>query len=238
MTRPILIIEDDADISESLKYNFEREGFPAVTAPTGEAGLTAALNERESPRLIILDLMLPGMSGIELCRRLRREPATRRTPIIMLTAKTSESDRVAGLDLGADDYITKPFSIRELLARVRAVMRRADETMGKTYEDDHLSIDFDDIRVACDGVKIKLTNKEFTLLSVLARSADRVVTRQQLLDSVWGYSYYGDARTLDVHIRRLRQKLDKCGDCIETVVGVGYRFIGCASQAAASSQSN
>ncbi|HEX5873627.1 MAG TPA: response regulator transcription factor [Pyrinomonadaceae bacterium] len=238
MTRPILIIEDDADISESLKYNFEREGFPAVTAPTGEAGLTAALNERESPRLIILDLMLPGMSGIELCRRLRREPATRRTPIIMLTAKTSESDRVAGLDLGADDYITKPFSIRELLARVRAVMRRADETMGKTYEDDHLSIDFDDIRVACDGVKIKLTNKEFTLLSVLARSADRVVTRQQLLDSVWGYSYYGDARTLDVHIRRLRQKLDKCGDCIETVVGVGYRFIGCTNQAAASSQSN
>ena len=122
--------------------------LPAVTAPTGEAGLTAALNEREPPRLIILDLMLPGMSGIELCRRLRREPATRRTPIIMLTAKTSESDRVAGLDLGADDYITKPFSVRELLARVRAVMRRADETMGKTYEDDHLSIDFDDIRVA------------------------------------------------------------------------------------------
>jgi len=117
--------------------------------------------------------------------------------------------------------------VRELLARVRAVMRRADETMGKTYEDDHLVIDFDDIRVVCDGTKVKLTNKEFTLLSVLARSADRVVTRQQLLDSVWGYSYYGDARTLDVHIRRLRQKLDKCGDCIETVVGVGYRFVGC-----------
>ena len=130
MTRPILIIEDDADISESLKYNFEREGLPAITAPSGEAGLSAALNERESPRLIILDLMLPGMSGIELCRRLRREPATRRTPIIMLTAKTSETDRVTGLDLGADDYITKPFSVRELLARVRAVMRRADETMG------------------------------------------------------------------------------------------------------------
>jgi two-component system, OmpR family, alkaline phosphatase synthesis response regulator PhoP len=168
-----------------------------------------------------------------LCRRLRREPATRRTPIIMLTAKASESDRVAGLDLGADDYITKPFSVRELLARVRAVMRRADENMGKTYEDDHLLIDFDDIRVVCDGVKVKLTNKEFTLLSVLARSADRVVTRQQLLDSVWGYSYYGDARTLDVHIRRLRQKLDKCGDCIETVVGVGYRFVGCTGQALA-----
>ena len=237
MTRPILIIEDDADIAESLKYNFEREGLPATIAATGEAGLSAALNERESPRLIILDLMLPGMSGIELCRRLRREPATRRTPVIMLTAKASESDRVAGLDLGADDYITKPFSVRELLARVRAVMRRADETMGKTYEDDHLIIDFDDIRVVCDGTKVKLTNKEFTLLSVLARSADRVVTRQQLLDSVWGYSYYGDARTLDVHIRRLRQKLDKCGDCIETVVGVGYRFVGCTGEPAVRSNS-
>ena len=227
MTRPILIVEDDPDISESLKYNIEREGWPALTALTGEAGLAAALNEREPPSLIILDLMLPGMSGTELCRRLRREPATRRTPIIMLTAKASESDRVAGLDLGADDYITKPFSVRELLARVRAVMRRMDETSGKTYEDDHLLIDFDDIRVVCDGKKVKLTNKEFSLLSVMAKSADRVITRQQLLDNVWGYSYYGNARTLDVHIRRLRQKLGQCGDCIETVVGVGYRFVGC-----------
>lgn len=227
MQRPILIIEDDPDIAESLKYNFEREGWASATAATGEAGLTAALNEKEPPALIILDLMLPGMTGIELCRRLRREPATRRTPIIMLTAKASESDRVAGLDLGADDYITKPFSVRELLARVRAVMRRTEEIKGKTYEDDNLLIDFDDIRVVCRGEKIKLTNKEFTLLSVLAKSPDRVITRQQLLDSVWGYSYYGDARTLDVHIRRLRQKLGGCGDCIETVVGVGYRFVGC-----------
>ena len=227
MQRPILIIEDDPDISESLKYNFEREGLLTVTAATGELGLAAALNEKEPPSLIILDLMLPGMSGTELCRRLRREPATRRTPIIMLTAKASESDRVTGLDLGADDYITKPFSVRELLARVRAVMRRTDEPRGKTYEDDQLLIDFDDIRVTCRGNKIRLTNKEFTLLSVLAKSADRVVTRQQLLDNVWGYSYYGDARTLDVHIRRLRQKLGECGDCIETVVGVGYRFVGC-----------
>jgi len=227
MTRPILIVEDDPDISESLKYNFEREGFPVVTALTGEAGLAAALNQRESPSLIILDLMLPGMSGSELCRRLRREPATRRTPIIMLTAKASESDRVTGLDLGADDYITKPFYVRELLARVRAVMRRMDETGDKPFADDHLLIEFDDIRVVCDGQKVKLTNKEFSLLSTLAKSADRVITRQQLLDNVWGYSYYGDARTLDVHIRRLRQKLGRCGQCIETVVGVGYRFVGC-----------
>jgi two-component system, OmpR family, alkaline phosphatase synthesis response regulator PhoP len=231
MQRPILIVEDDPDISESLKYNLEREGLTAITAATGEAGLAEALNDSHPPLLIILDLMLPGMSGTELCRRLRREPATRRTPIIMLTAKVSEADRVAGLDLGADDYITKPFSVRELLARVRAVMRRADEHASKTYEDDQLLIDFDDIRVVCNGNKVKLTNKEFTLLSVLAKSADRVITRQQLLDSVWGYSYYGDARTLDVHIRRLRQKLDQCGDCIETVVGVGYRFVGCGRAA-------
>lgn len=228
MARPVLIIEDDPDISESLKYNLEREGLQTTEAATGEQGLIEALNERNPPLLILLDLMLPGMSGIELCRRLRREPLTRRTPIIILTAKGSESDRVAGLDLGADDYITKPFSVRELLARVRAVLRRMDESGSKTYEDDHLMIDFDDIRVICDGRKIKLTNKEFSLLSVLAKSADRVITRQQLLDNVWGYSYYGDARTLDVHIRRLRQKLEDCGNCIETVVGVGYRFIGCS----------
>ena len=231
MARPVLIIEDDPDISESLKYNLEREGLTATVAATGEQGLAEALNERNPPLLIMLDLMLPGMSGTELCRRFRREPLTRRTPIIILTAKGSESDRVSGLDLGADDYITKPFSVRELLARVRAVLRRLDESAAQNYEDDQLTIDFADIRTVCNGRKIKLTNKEFSLLSVLAKSADRVVTRQQLLDSVWGYSYYGDARTLDVHIRRLRQKLEECGDCIETVVGVGYRFTGCANPA-------
>jgi DNA-binding response OmpR family regulator len=227
MARPVLIIEDDPDIAESLRYNLEREGLAAVIAATGEQGLIEALNERTRPALIILDLMLPGMSGIELCRRFRREPLTRRTPIVILTAKASESDRVAGLDLGADDYITKPFSVRELLARVRAVLRRADESAAKTYEDDLLTIDFGDLRVVCNGARTKLTNKEFSLLAVLAKSADRVLSRQHLLDSVWGYSYYGDARTLDVHIRRLRQKLGECGGCIETEVGVGYRFTGC-----------
>src|SRR5215204_1751301 len=147
MSRPILIIEDDADISESLKYNFEREGLVAVTAPTGEAGLSAALNERDPPRLIILDLMLPGMSGIELCRRLRREPSTRRTPIIMLTARGSEGERVAGLELGADDYVTKPFSVRELVARVRAVLRRAEDAAASHYEDERLRIHFEDMHV-------------------------------------------------------------------------------------------
>jgi two-component system, OmpR family, alkaline phosphatase synthesis response regulator PhoP len=230
MSRPILIVEDDPDISESVKYNLEREGLQVVVAATGEDGLAKGLDQRNPPLLMILDVMLPGMSGLDLCRRFRREPATRRTPIIMLTARGSESDRVAGLDLGADDYITKPFSVRELTARVRAVMRRADEGIAASYEDDHLLIEYNDVRVVCNGRRVKLTNKEFNLLTVLAKSADRVVTRQQLLDNVWGYSYYGDARTLDVHIRRLRQKLDECGDCIETVVGVGYRFIGCPTK--------
>ncbi len=227
MAGPVLIIEDDADIAESLRYNMERDGLKTRVAETGEMGLQAALDGQAPPSLIILDLMLPGMSGTELCRRLRREPQTRRTPIIMLTARTSESDRVTGLDLGADDYITKPFSVRELMARVRAVLRRVDENTVSRYEDSRLQIDFAEMRVVCEGAQVRLTRKEFALLSVLARSAGRVATRQQLLDNVWGYQYFGDTRTLDVHIRRLRQKLSTCGDCIETVVGVGYRFSGC-----------
>lgn len=228
MTKPVLIVEDDPDIAEGLRYNLEREGLETRVLLTGEQGLQAALDAKRPPALIILDLMLPGMSGTELCRRLRREPATRRTPIIMLTARTSEADRVAGLDLGADDYISKPFSVRELMARVRAVLRRADETASAHYEDNRISIDFDDMRVTCDGEQVKLTRKEFGLLAALARATGRIATRQQLLDNVWGYEYYGDTRTLDVHIRRLRQKLGECGDSIETVVGVGYRFVGCS----------
>jgi DNA-binding response OmpR family regulator len=227
MSRSILIIEDDPDIAESVRYNLERDGLAARIAETGEKGLSAALDPKNSPSLIILDLMLPGMSGTELCRRLRREPATRRTPIIMLTARVSESDRVAGFDLGADDYIIKPFSVRELMARVRAVLRRVDENSLPRYDDDRLAIDFADMHVVCDGASVKLTRKEFSLLATLTKSAGRVSTRQRLLDDVWGHQYYGDTRTLDVHIRRLRQKLGPCGDCIETVVGVGYRFVGC-----------
>ena len=230
MSRPVLIVEDDPDIAESLRYNLERDGLEARVAETGEKGLTAALDSKNPPALIILDLMLPGMSGTELCRRLRREPATRRTPIIMLTARTTESDRIAGLDLGADDYITKPFSVRELMARVRAVFRRVDEHASDHYEDNRLKIDFANMHVTCDGEQIKLTRKEFALLSMLARSAGRVATRQRLLDDVWGHQYYGDTRTLDVHIRRLRQKLGPCGESIETVVGVGYRFVGCTEK--------
>ncbi|HEY1402797.1 MAG TPA: response regulator transcription factor [Pyrinomonadaceae bacterium] len=231
MVKPILIIEDDPDIAEGLRYNLVREGLEAIIAPTGEEGLVAALDARRTPALIILDLMLPGMSGTELCRRLRREPATRRTPIMMLTARTGEADRVSGLDLGADDYITKPFSVKEVMARVRAILRRADEPSATGYDDERLTIDFADMRVTCDGAPVKLTRKEFALLETLSKTSSRVAMRQHILDSVWGYEYYGDTRTLDVHIRRLRQKLGDCGNCIETVVGVGYRFVGCPKPA-------
>jgi DNA-binding response OmpR family regulator len=222
----ILIVEDDSDIAESLQYNFRREGFAPVIAESGEKGLRLALSDRNPPAIIILDLMLPGMSGLELCRRLRRETLTEKTPIIMLTAKASEGDKIAGLDLGADDYIVKPFSVKEVVARVRAVLRRSADSTLEMYADENLSINFADMRVACENTDIKLTRKEFSLLVHLVRNSGRVATRQQLLDHVWGYSYFGDTRTLDVHIRRLRQKLGECGNRIETVIGVGYRFIG------------
>lgn len=223
----ILVIEDDADIAESLQYNLTREGFRPILAESGEKGLRLALDENRAPALIILDLMLPGMSGMELCRRLRREAQTKQTPIIMLTAKAAESDRVAGLEIGADDYIVKPFSIKEMIARVKAVLRRSEKETQPTYQDGSLAVDFADMRVSCGGEDVKLTRKEFALLSHLIQNSGRVAARQQLLDNVWGYSYFGDTRTLDVHIRRLRQKLGDCGICVETVVGIGYRFVGC-----------
>jgi len=227
MLQNILIIEDDPDIAESLHYNLKREGFRAVIAESGEKGLRLALDTKSAPDLVILDLMLPGMSGMELCRRLRREPATEKTPVIMLTAKAAEIDRIAGLDMGADDYIVKPFSVKEVIARVRAVLRRVEKDEVSKYEDTRLAVDFADMRVVCGDENVRLTRKEFALIEHLIKNAGRVSTRQQLLDDIWGYSYFGDTRTLDVHIRRLRQKLGDCGECVETVVGVGYRFIGC-----------
>lgn len=226
MRHYILIVEDEADIAESLRYNFERERFKTAIAESGEKGLRLALDEKRPPSLILLDLMLPGMSGIELCRRLRREPTTKKIPVIMLTAKTTESDKISGLEIGADDYITKPFSVKEVIARVRAVLRRVDSDTIQKYEDEKLSVDFIDMRVHCNSSEVKLTRKEFALLTHLTKNTGRVATRQNLLDNVWGYSYFGDTRTLDVHIRRLRKKLGECGGCIETVVGVGYRFVG------------
>lgn len=226
MQQNILIVEDDADIAEGLHYNLKREGFRPTIAESAEKGLRIALDEKTSPSLILLDLMLPGMSGMELCRRLRREASTESIPIIMLTAKAAEAEKIAGLEVGADDYIVKPFSVKEVVARVRAVLRRSEKEVSPKYEDPRISIDFDDMRVVCDSENVRLTRKEFALLEYLIKNTGRVATRQQLLDNVWGYSYFGDTRTLDVHIRRLRQKMDGCGSAVETVVGVGYRFIG------------
>jgi two-component system, OmpR family, alkaline phosphatase synthesis response regulator PhoP len=228
MQQKILIIEDDADIAESLEYNFKREGFRIEIAESGEKGLRLAQDEKSQPALIILDLMLPGMNGMELCSKLRRDPATAKIPVVMLTAKAAEADKVAGLETGADDYVVKPFSFKELIARVRAVLRRTEtETEPAEYTDDRMTVNYADMRVTCEGSQVKLTRKEFALLAHLLKNMGRVASRQQLLDSVWGYTYFGDGRTLDVHIRRLRQKLGECSGCIETVVGVGYRFTGC-----------
>jgi two-component system, OmpR family, alkaline phosphatase synthesis response regulator PhoP len=233
----ILIIEDDPDIAESIRYNLEREGsFTTQVALTGEDGLRMALGNGSAkrpggaadspPDLIILDLNLPGMNGFELCRRFRSEDPTRRIPIIVLTARSDESDKVRGLELGADDYITKPFSVRELVARVRAALRRSglETQTPKLYDDGQMRIDYGDFSVECQGQVIKLTRKEFALLSILTRHKGRVVPREQLLDQVWGLEYYGEARTLDVHISGLRKKLGICGSGIETVIGIGYRF--------------
>jgi DNA-binding response OmpR family regulator len=226
LRRRILIVEDDEDIANSIKYNLEREGtFEVRLATTGEDGLKEI--QRAAPALILLDVNLPLMSGFELCRRLRRDEETSRIPVVVLTARTDESDRVLGLQLGADDYVVKPFSMRELLARIHAVLRRTEGegALSPMYEDEHLFIDYDNFIVKVNGQDVRLTRKEFALLRLLSEARGRVLTRDYLLDRVWGLEYYGESRTLDVHIRRVRKKLD-LEDYIETVIGVGYRFVG------------
>lgn len=228
MARSALIIEDDADIAESVRYNLENAGFKTSVAATGESGLSMALDPQNPPGVILLDLMLPGMSGVEICRRLRRDQKTRRTPIIMLTAKAAESDRVAGLDVGADDYIGKPFSVKELLARVRAVLRRSatiEERGPVGYQGSHLNADFEAVAVAVDGAPIRLTRREFELLRYLVQNRNRVISRDRLLERVWGYDRLVETRSVDVHVGRLRNKLGSAGRQIETVVGLGYRFV-------------
>ena len=223
-TRNIVIVEDDEDIAESIRYNLEREGFRVRVAATGEDALNLILDR--PPSLILLDLNLPHMSGFEMCRRLRAEAPTARVPILILTARTDEADKVLGLNIGADDYITKPFGMRELVARVNAVLRRADglESERPIYDNGELTIDQATFSVRFKGRDVRLTRKEFALLSELARNQGRVMTRETLLDRVWSLSYYGDSRTLDVHIRRLRQKLGE-STLIETVTGIGYRLL-------------
>jgi DNA-binding response OmpR family regulator len=222
MKPTILIIEDDVELAHVLKRHLEREGRYAVEiARTGEEGLRALLVRR--PSALILDVNLPEMNGFELCQRLRLEEATRRLPILLLTARTSESDKVLGLNLGADDYVTKPFSLRELEARVRALLRRTQEEEEPPYDDGTLYVDPAHFIVRVEGREVKLTRKEFELLALLVRHPDRTLTREYLLDRIWGLADYGHTRTLDVHVRNLRKKLGQAV-CIKTVVGVGYRF--------------
>jgi two-component system, OmpR family, alkaline phosphatase synthesis response regulator PhoP len=223
----VLIVEDEQDIAGLIKHTLERGGeVEAETVGSGDAALKHVLDR--APDLIILDLNLPVVGGLEVCRILRARPNTARVPIIMLTAKTSESDRVTGLDVGADDYVTKPFSLRELAARVRAVLRRGKPEGGPeaaVYRGKYLLADFDAVAVSVEGRAIRLTRREFELLRYLVENRNRVLSRDRLLERVWGYDRLIETRSVDVHVGRLRGKLGPVGRQIETVVGLGYRFV-------------
>lgn len=235
----ILIIEDENNIAQVLRLYLEQAGYQVLTASDGVTGLE--LHAREHPDLLILDLMLPTLDGMEVCRRIR---SWANTPILMLTARQGEEDRIAGLDMGADDYLIKPFSPREVVSRVKAILRRTngaapagagEGVAGNEVENTHdvlrfenLSINIPARRVEVGGQDVTLTAKEFDLLMTLASSPDRVFTREVLLDQVWGYSYLGDGRTVDVHVGTLRKKLEAASSevrYIQTVWGVGYKFV-------------
>jgi len=226
MKEKILIVEDEKDIVKMLDYNLKKEGFRTLSCHDGEYALDLA--NREHPDLIILDLMLPGMDGLEVCKALKREGKTSSIPVIMLTAKTQESDKIVGLELGADDYVTKPFSPRELIARIKAVLRRAKEKdkLPQILNIGDLAIDFSKILVEVKGKPIELTAKEFELLSALIKAKGRVLSRDYLLDNIWGFDHAMDiqTRTVDVHIRTLRKKLKSEAKRIITVKNYGYRF--------------
>jgi DNA-binding response OmpR family regulator len=223
----VLVVEDEIDVANLVKHAIERGGDATVEVATSGAG-ALELVTRSTPDLVVLDLNLPGLDGTEVCRLIRARPATSTLPIIMLTARTEESDRVLGLDLGADDYITKPFSPRELAARVRAVLRRkatAQPSAMSLYRGSRLVADFDAVSVTVDGEPVRLTRREFELLRCLVENRNRVLSRERLLVRVWGYDQSIETRSVDVHVGRLRSKLRTAGPQIETVVGLGYRFI-------------
>ena len=224
MTTTILIIEDDADIRELLRFNLEREGFVVLDAEDGERGI--ALAREHSPRLIMLDVMLPRMDGFEVCRLLGTHAATAEIPVLMLTARGEEMDRVVGLSLGADDYVVKPFSMRELMLRVRAILRRTERANASPTALllRGVALSSEAHTVSVRGREVALTATEFRLLEDLMRHAGHVRSRENLLDEVWGYAFEGYGRTVDTHIRRLRAKLGDAAECLETVRGVGYRF--------------
>ena len=232
MSKPtILVVDDERHIVELVRFNLEKEGYRVITAQDGKEACSLA--SAEKPDLIILDVMLPEMDGFEVCRVIQRDSTISDVPIIMLTARTEELDKVLGLEIGADDYITKPFSPRELLARVKARLRRSAKKSPKLPDDngvirtDGLVIDPQRFEVSLEGEKLDLTPKEFELIRFLARSPGRVLTRDYLLENIWGYEYLGDTRTVDVHIRHLRQKIESDPanpQYIETVRGIGYKF--------------
>ncbi len=226
MARPrIALVEDEPDIAEVLRYNLEKEGFEVETLGRGDAALDSI--RRQPPHLILLDLMLPGIDGLDLTRTLKRDTATSKIPLVMLTAKSDEVDRIVGLELGADDYIPKPFSPREVVLRVKAVLRRAKQAPPSDEEllsAGRVRLDLAAHRLEVGGREVPLTATEFRLLKVLLERTGRVQTRARLLTDVWGYAEDVDSRTVDTHIRRLRRKLGPEADRIETVIGVGYRF--------------
>lgn len=224
----VLIVDDEEHIVELLKFNLSNAGYRVITANNGLDAL--ALARENKPDLIFLDLMLPGMDGFDVCKEIKKNKDTSKSAIIMLTAKGEELDKILGLELGADDYITKPFSIRELLARAKAVLRRSnnvEEGEQEVFESGRLKVDFDRHEVSINSEKIDITLKEFELLEILIKNKGKILQRETLLDKVWGYEYIGETRTVDVHIRYLRKKIeddDKNPKFIETIRGVGYRF--------------
>ncbi len=229
MADKILVVEDEADIRKLITYHLSQERFRVLEAENGEDALD--LVQQEPPRLIVLDLMLPNLSGLDFCKIIRQNPETAQTPILMLTAKAGEADRVVGLELGADDYITKPFSPREMVARVKAVLRRTETQtspdVSETYEKGPLRVDFTTYEVHVAGKPVNLTLKGFEVLRFLIQNRNRVLSRDQILDGVWRSDVYVTPRTVDVHIRRIREALehdDRNPEWIVTVRGVGYKL--------------
>lgn len=226
MAKRLLVVDDDANLRAALMYSLRQEGFDVLTAEDGLTGLEAF--RREEPDLVVLDVMMPNLDGLEVCRRIRKESDV---PILMLTARDTELDKVVGLEIGADDYLAKPFSMREFVARARAMLRRASQRAGAPAESfleaDGLRLDVPRHRVEADGQEVALKPKEFDLLAFLLRHRGQVFGRDQLLARVWGFDYAGDSRTVDTHVKTLREKLGDKADqprWIETVRGVGYRF--------------
>jgi len=224
--KKILVIEDEKDLADLLVFNLEKEGFKMLCSYDGISGLEKA--RAEEPDLIVLDLMLPGMMGTEICKELRKEPRTARIPVLMLTAKGEEIDRVVGFEVGADDYIVKPFSMRELLLRIRAILRRCEgqaaPASGKLLTMGGITIETERHRVLSGEEEVELTSTEYKLLLYLVERPGRVLSRELLLQNVWSYNNMGDTRTVDTHITRLRGKLGAAGDLIKTVRGFGYKL--------------